>query len=97
MHAHRGPSGQWYNHNGDFSGEVLASLRVHGQGLPPGDRASASIPHKAVGEDGEMGEFVEVRISFEDIRSLYLAYVRQNRISRLEQAENAELEAELLR
>lgn len=37
-----------------------------------------------------------VEIPFEDIRALYLAYVRSNLISRLEQAGDTELEAQLL-
>jgi hypothetical protein len=44
--------------------------------------------------DSQLGTMAE--IPFEDIRALYLRYLRSERISRLEQAEDAELEAELL-
>lgn len=93
MHSTQGPSSQWYAHNGDYSGAVKASIPVRAQARYPDNYTSASKPHAIAGEEGE---FVEVEIPFEDIRALYLAYVRQTRISRLEQAEDAELEAELI-
>lgn len=93
MHSTKGPSGQWYAHNGDFSGPVKISIPVRSQAQYPYDHTSASTPHTLA---GEQGTFVEVEIPFEDLRALYLAYVRRERISLLEQASDDDLEQMLL-
>jgi hypothetical protein len=92
MHSTRGPSGQEYGHNGDFSGAVKASIPVRPQASHPDNYTSASTPHVLAG--GEMR--IEVEIPFEDIRALYLRYLTSKQISRLEQASDDELEQMLL-
>lgn len=93
MHTTQGPSGQYYAHNGDFSGSVKAAIPVREQAsYPHDDHACASQPHHLMGEEGL---FVEVEIPFEDIRALYLRHVRSQMISRLENASDEELEASL--
>jgi hypothetical protein len=93
MHSTKGPSGQWYAHNGDFSGEVKVSLPVRPQGDYGLNYPCASEPHQIA---GQQGHFVEVEIPFADIRALYLRYLTSKQISRLEQASDDEREQMLL-
>lgn len=90
MPSTRGASGQWYAHNGDFSGAVKASIPVRPQTrYPDPDHTTASTSHGVMGEDGV---FVEVEIPFDDIRTLYLRHLRSRKIRELEQASDDELE-----
>jgi hypothetical protein len=93
MHSTQGPSGQWYAHNGDFSGEVKITIPIRDQGPYPQSHTTASGPHQIA---GEQGIFVQVEIPFEDIRALYLSHLRSQRIYRLEQSTDEELEQMLL-
>lgn len=88
MHSTQGPSGQWYTHNGDFSGPVKASIPVRPQAEYPDDYTSASTPHVLPGEELR----IEVEIPFKDIRALYLRYLTSKQISLLEQATDDERE-----
>jgi hypothetical protein len=94
MHSTQGPSGQWYAHNGDYSGSVHVHIPVRDQTrYPDKDRTTASAVHNLPGEEGE---FVQVQIPFEDIRALYLAHLRSAMISQLEQQDATQLEEELI-
>ena len=92
MHSTQGPSGLCYAHNGDFSGDVKVTIPMR----RPGETYSWGTSSDIEVEINERDKTVTVDIPFEDIRALYLAYLRRNMISRVEQASDTELEAHLL-
>jgi hypothetical protein len=82
MHSFNAPSGVTYHHNGDFSGSViLTEEEIMQFGL----------------DGGGSGVGNGVYIPFEDIRALYLEYLRRSKISALEQASYDFLEGEARR
>lgn len=91
MHTTRGPSGLYYHHNGDYSGDVMVTV--------PFERATPDpySTYVAKAEIDEQQRKVTVDIPFEDMRRLVLAHLRSKLIEELEQADDDKLEQLLLK
>lgn len=88
MHTTPLSGGVIAHHNGDMSGDI--ELVFWG-------KAEHSHHAYLLDEDGfqnnnPIQDTVMVKLSFEDIRKLYLGYIRSQKISRLEQMSDDDLE-----
>jgi hypothetical protein len=87
MHTTHGPEGTVFNHNGDYSGDVVIKIDA------PTDSDKGGYMQSP---DGQLVQW-RIEVPFADIRSLVLGYLRDERIARLEDADDDELEELLLR
>lgn len=78
-HTTKAAGGTVFTHNGDYSGEVGITVYAPPEELTDGP----PFEHRAAWR---------VTVPFEDLRALVLGYLRDKRISKLEQAEGDELE-----
>jgi hypothetical protein len=87
MHTTKGPEGTVFNHNGDYSGDVVIKI----------DAATGSDKGSYTqSPDGEMVQW-RIEVPFADVRALVLGYLRDKRIGELEDVGDDELEGLLFR
>lgn len=90
MHSTTGPSGLTYHHNGDYSGDVKVTIPLERHKTRPWGTTTTKF------DIDERIRQVTVDIPFEDMRWLVLRYLQSKLISRLEDANDDELEQLLL-
>lgn len=89
MHRTDGPSGQSYFHNGDFSGPV----RIDAATAQSEEEAEKKSGVVVIPSDGKYGD-VEVFIPGKDILHLAAEYIRNRKVSAIEQMTTAQLLSE---
>lgn len=86
MHSTQGPSGLYYHHNGDYSGDVKVTIPMMRRELYTWGSGTVQV------EIDEPRQQVTVDIPFEDMRHLVLSHYRSLMTGRLENADDKELE-----
>jgi hypothetical protein len=87
MHTTKGPGGTVFHHNGDYSGDVVIQFDA------PTESGKGSYMQSP---DGDLVNW-RIEVPFADVRALVLGYLRDKRISELEDAGDGELEKLLFR
>lgn len=95
MHTTALTGGVVAHHNGDMSGKIKLEYWGTMEDVSHGRRFLSAPPTRSFREDGEILSAIEVELSFEDIRKLYLAHLRRQMISDLERMSDEQLEEKL--